>query len=170
MATNSDTTRLRPRQAKEVTVGFSPESVAAPFLLRCAALIIDYLLFACVPVLFLLFARFLGEDGTNLLKGDLNSFGWLIAVLIGAANIILLPALIGRSVGKLATGLRIVSTDGSVPTVRKVLLRQTVGYILTLLTFGLGFFFSALNAKGRALHDLLFRTTVIQAKKEQLIS
>jgi len=169
MATNRETIRSRPRHAKEVTVGFSARSVAAPFLLRCAGLIIDYLLVACVPVLFLLFARFLGEDGTNLLKGDLNNFGWLIAVLIGAANVILLPALIGRSVGKLATGLRIVSSDGSVPSIRRILLRQTVGYALTLLTFGIGFFFSALNANGRSLHDLLFRTTVIKAKREQLI-
>jgi len=155
--------------ADEVVVGFSPAIVSAPFILRCAALLIDYFLITSVPVLFLLFARSLGDDGSNLLSGDLNNLGWLIAVLIGLADLILLPVLIGQSVGKLLTGTRIVSKDGNESSISRILLRQTVGYFVTLLTFGLGFLIAAFNSSGRSLHDLLFGTMVIQAKKEPII-
>jgi len=116
-----------------------------------------------------LFARSLGDDGSNLLSGDLNNLGWLIAVLIGLADLILLPVLIGQSVGKLLTGTRIVSKDGNESSISRILLRQTVGYFVTLLTFGLGFLIAAFNSSGRSLHDLLFGTMVIQAKKEPII-
>lgn len=166
MATNGEVIRVRNRGITEVVVGFSTASVSAPFLLRCAALLIDYLIVACVPVLFLFFARFLGESGSNLLNGDLNNFGWLLAFLIGLADLILLPVLIGQSVGKLVTGLRIVASDGTAASVKRLLLRQTIGYFLTLVTFGLGFLLSAFGSGGRSLHDLLFGTIVIQADKE----
>lgn len=169
MAAKSDVIQKQPRMASEVVVGFSPASVRAPFLLRCAALLIDYLLIACVPVLFMLFARSMGEDGANLLSGNLNNFGWLLALLIGVADLILLPVVIGRSVGKLLTGIHIVAKNGSEATVKRLLLRQTVGYLASVLTLGLGFFVSALNGSGRSLHDLLFGTIVIQADKEQII-
>lgn len=168
MATNSDVIRSRNRGAKEIVVGFSSEAVSAPFLLRCSALLIDYLIVACVPVLFLFFARSLGESGSNLLNGDLNSFGWLLAVLIAIADLVLLPVILGQSLGKLFTGIRIVRSDGSAPSVKRMLLRQTVGYFVSLLTLGIGFLISALGPGGRSLHDLLFGTIVIQGNKESL--
>jgi uncharacterized RDD family membrane protein YckC len=170
MATNSEVIRTRKRGATEVVVGFSPASVSAPFLLRCSALLIDYLIVACVPVLFLFFARFLGESGSNLLNGDLNSFGWLLAILIAIADLILLPVILGQSVGKLFTGIRIVTSDGNTPSVKRMLLRQTIGYFITLVTFGIGFFISAFGSSGRSLHDLLFGTVVIQGNKESIDS
>jgi uncharacterized RDD family membrane protein YckC len=117
-------------------------------------------------VLFLFAGRFFGEDGTALINGELNNAGWLIATIVAVADLILLPAVAGQSVGKMFTGIRIVNSDGTPAKVRRVVVRQTVGYLVTLLTLGLGFLFAALNRSGRSLHDLIAGTVVIRGRKQ----
>lgn len=157
--------QVRRPPAREIVVGFVPEAVKAPFLLRCGALIIDYILVIAIPVIGLLLSRIAGNDGAKLLNDGLNNAGWLIAVLVGITNSVLLPMFSGQTLGKIITGLRIVNIDGSTPSVRAIAIRQTVGYVLTLATAGLGFFMSAFGSKGRALHDYLSGTVLIYADR-----
>src|SRR5215203_2003396 len=140
---------------REVIVGFSPEALRAPFLLRCGALIIDYIVVVAIPVMGLLLSRFSGNDGTKLLNEGVSSASWLIALLVAITNIVLLPMFSGQTIGKIVTGLRIVRIDGTAPPVGVIALRQTVGYVLTFVTAGIGFFVSVFSSKGRALHDYL---------------
>ena len=156
---------VRPYRS-EVVIGFSPESVNAPFLLRCGALLIDYLLVIAAPVIFLFAGRVFGQDGSALVNGELTNAGWLVAFIIAAADLILLPAVAGQSVGKMFAGIRIVSIDGSPAGIKKIVLRQTVGYLTALLTIGLGFFLAAFSRSGRSLHDLISGTVVIRGRKE----
>lgn len=151
--------------SREIIVGFRAEEVKAPFLLRCGALIIDYILFIAIPVVGLILSRFYGNDGAKLLNDGLNNAGWLIAVLVGISNTVLLPMFSGQTLGKILTGLRIVHKDGSTPTLGAIALRQTVGYFLTLVTAGIGFIISVFGSKGRALHDYLAGTIVIYADR-----
>ena len=153
-------------ERREVVLGFSPETVHAPFLLRCGALLVDYLIVILAPVLFLFAGRFFGEDGTALINGELNNAGWLIATVVAVADLILLPAVAGQSVGKMFTGIRIVNRDGTPAKVRRLVVRQTVGYFVTLLTLGFGFLFATLNRSGRSLHDLVAGTVVIRGRKQ----
>lgn len=146
---------------KEVVVGFDPIALKAPFLLRCGAAIIDYLLIIFVPVCGILLARVLGNDGTRLVNSEINNFAWLLAILVGVCDLILLPVVSGQSVGKVVTGLRIVGLNGERASIGSIILRQTAGYFLTLLTGGLGLFLSVFNSKGRALHDLISGTVVV---------
>ncbi|MFL6469003.1 MAG: RDD family protein [Pyrinomonadaceae bacterium] len=165
-----DTTSARKAAARpdrrEVVLGFSPETVQAPFLLRCGALLTDYLLIIVSPVAFLFLGRFFGDDGAALINGDLNNTGWLIAIVLAVADLILLPVVAGQSVGKMLTGLHIVKRDGSPAGFRRILIRQTIGYFFTFVTLGLGFLISALSGSGRSLHDLISGTVVIRGKKE----
>ena len=152
-------------RSREVVVGFSPERVKAPFLLRCGALMIDYLVVVAFPVICLLIGRFSGDDGARLLTGEWNSAGWLIAVLVALTNLVVLPAFSGQSIGKIATGLRIVRIDGSPASAGTIVLRQTFGYLLTLGSLGLGFLVSIFSSKGRALQDYVSGTVVIYAER-----
>lgn len=154
----------RVQSRKEVIVGFDPESLRAPFFLRCGAAIIDYLLIILIPVGGLLLSRFLGNDGTRLVNSEINNFAWLLAILVAVCNFVLLPAVAGQSIGKMFTGLRVVKLNGESPGTRRMLLRQLLGYPLTLGSGGLGFFISVLNAKGRALHDYISGTVVVYGK------
>ena len=154
-----DSAVSRPR--KEVVVGFDPVKLKAPFLLRCGAALIDYLIVILVPVCGILLARFLGNDGTRLVNSEINNFAWLLAILVGICNLLLLPSVTGQSVGKMVTGLRVVRLSGDRAPTAAILMRQTLGYLLTLVTGGLGLFLSVFSNRGRALHDLISGTVVV---------
>lgn len=149
----------------EVVLNFDAERLKAPFLLRCGALSIDYILLLLFPVLSLLLARSFGNDGTKLFKSDLYDAGIIIAALLAVTNFIIFPMLGGQSLGKMFTGLRIISTDGRSVGYGQILVRHLIGYPLSLMTGGLGFLLSLFNAKGRALHDFLAGTIVVYGRK-----
>ncbi len=164
-AVSDRTAEVRRPGTTEIVVDFSPAEVRAPFLLRCGALLIDYIIIIAIPVIGLLLSRYTGNDGVKLLNDGMNSAGWFIAVLVGLSNMLLLPMFTGQTVGKMFTGLRMVNMDGSSPSLRQIAARQTVGYLVTLLTVGLGFLISCLSVNGRALHDFLTGTMVIYADR-----
>lgn len=153
---------IKPRftGSTETVVGFSPERLHAPLSLRIGALLIDYMLILMLPVGGLLFERVFGNAGIVT-----DRTLWLISSMIFLLNIVLLPVLTGRSVGKLLTGLRIVNKDGSLPRRRSILLRQTVGLLLSAFTLGLGFVLSLFNSRGRALHDYFAGTVVVHGRR-----
>jgi uncharacterized RDD family membrane protein YckC len=128
----------------------------------------DYLLIIAAPVIFLFAGRFFGADGTALIHGELNNAGWLVSVIVAVADLLLLPAVAGQSIGKLIAGIRIVNIDGSPAKIGNIVLRQTVGYLTVLLTGGIGFFLAAFGGSGRSLHDYLARTVVIRAEKQTI--
>ena len=146
-------------------VGFDAERFQAPFALRCGALLIDYLILVAAPAVTFLMASSRGLSGVKLWRDPSLSIGWLIALLVLCTNFIILPVVSGRTIGKFATGLRVVAQDGSNPTFVSAALRHLVGYPLTLLTGGLGFAFAAFNRKGRALHDFIGGTIVVRASR-----
>lgn len=166
-AVSDRTVEVKRPAAREVVIGFSAEAVRAPFLLRCGALIIDYIIVVAIPVVALLLSRFAGNDGTKLLNDGLSSAGWLIGILLGVTNMVFLPMFTGQTFGKIVTGLRIVRLDGTTPAIGTVAFRQTVGYFLTLASFGIGFLVCAFSSKGRALHDYLAGTVVIHAERRE---
>ncbi|MDI1241272.1 MAG: RDD family protein [bacterium] len=146
---------------KPTIANFDAVAMKAPFYLRCGAVAFDYLLVIIWPVFGLLLGRSLGIDGAKLLTGELNNIAWLIAILVGLSNNVLLPLVTGQSLGKMAAGLRIVTSDGGHPASGSLLIRQTLGYLLTFASLGLGFLFSVFSSKGRALHDYLAGTQVV---------
>lgn len=156
-------------RAEEVIVGFDPVKLKAPFLLRCGALLVDYIFLIAFPVIGILVGRLYGYDGAKLLNSELSNAGWLIAVLLGLSNFVIFPMFNGQSVGKMLTGLRIVKSDGKIPSLVSLLVRHLIGYPLTALTLGLGFLFSVVNSKGRSLHDYIAGTEVIygQLRRKQ---
>ena len=165
-AASDRTAEIKRPPVREVIVGFSPEAVRAPFLLRCGAMAIDYIILVGIPVIGLVLSRFSGNDGAKLLNNGVNNASWVIAVFVGVSNIVLLPMASGQTLGKMATGLRIVNTDGTMPSIGAVAMRQTIGYLITLITLGLGFLLACFGSKGRALHDYLTGTMVIYADRQ----
>jgi len=144
----------------ERIVGFSPEKLHAPFLLRTGAMLIDYIVLMILPVLGLFTNKTFGDMGIVT-----DRTLWLISILVFLSNIVLLPALLGRSLGKMLTGLQVVNRDGSIPYHRTILFRQTIGLLVSAVTLGLGCLLSLFNAKGLALHDFMAGTIVVQGRR-----
>lgn len=153
-------------KAQEIVVDFDVERLKAPFLLRCGAMLIDYILLISIPVISLLLGRFFQYDGTKLLNSEISNAGWLIMILVALTNFVILPMFTGKSVGKFLTGLRIVKTDGNSPSIATLFVRHLIGYPLTILSLGIGFLFAVLNQKGRALHDFLAGTVVVYGSRK----
>jgi uncharacterized RDD family membrane protein YckC len=158
--------RLRP---EKIIVDFNAERLKAPFLLRCGAILIDYILLIFAPVISFLLGRSFNYDGAKLLNSEFTNAGWLIMILLAVTNFVIFPLIRGKSLGKVLTGLRIVKTDGNPPSLISLLIRHLVGYPLTVLTLGLGFLLSAFNQKGRALHDFLAGTVVVYGRSRREI-
>jgi uncharacterized RDD family membrane protein YckC len=161
VATDQAARRLASR---EVVVEFSPEAMRAPFGLRCVAIFIDYILVIAVPVLGLLFELATGSDPAK----TSNNVAWLIAFLLGISDLIIFPALSGQTLGKMICGLRIVRKDGTDASVQRILLRNSAGYLLTILTGLIGFLIAVVTPNGRALHDYMAGTMVVFGKKRVL--
>ena len=153
-------------QTKQVVIGFDAVKFKAPFLLRCGALLIDYIILISVPALSVILGRFMGYDGSKLLNSTISNSGWLIMFLLGLTNFIIFPMFSGQSIGKILTGLRITNLDGTMPGFSSLLLRHVIGYPLTLATGLLGFILAAFTGKGRALHDYLSGTMVVYGRKK----
>lgn len=146
-------------------VGFSAETLRAPFFLRCAALFVDYMILLTIPITWLTASRLFGEAGSSPAIGTTI---WFLSIVLVLANLIGLPLLRGRSIGKMVTGLTILKTDGSGVDLMTIIRRNLLGYLLTVLTLGIGFIAAAFNARGRALHDVIGGTVVIQGRKTQV--
>lgn len=147
---------------KEKIIQFSPELIKAPFLLRCAALFIDYIVFLIIPVGWLVTSRLLGEVST---KDGIGIPVWLIGFVLFLGNFVALPLLRGQTLGKMLLGLTILKTDGTSVDLWTLVKRNLLGYIVTILTVGIGFLISAVSPSGRALHDFLAGTYVIRGRK-----
>lgn len=152
-------------RTEKVIVDFDAEKLKAPFILRLGALLIDYILLIAAPVISLLVSRSFGDDGAKLLNSEISNAGWLIMVLIALTNFLIFPLFSGQSIGKMLTGLKIVSKDGSPASFGAILLRNLIGYFLTGITFGLGFLLALFSIKGRALHDFLAGTIVVYGQQ-----
>ena len=136
MSSNQEALPAKVPNRKPTIANFDAVAMKAPFYLRCGAVAFDYLLIIIWPVLGLLLGRSLGIDGAKLLTGEVNNIAWLIAILVGVSNNVLLPLVTGQSLGKMAAGLRIVATDGGHPSVGSLVFRQTLGYLLTFVSVG----------------------------------
>ena len=162
-ATSAETVLETPEQntiRREVNETLAPGDFQPPFLLRLGAAFVDYIILLILPLTGLLSEKLVGGHGFGVFS---DRTIWFFAVLFAGTNCVLLPLLRGQSVGKMLTGIRIVHKDGTPAGRGAILVRQTIGYVLTVATFGLGFFISALNGSGRTLHDFLTGTVTVRA-------
>lgn len=156
------TTDITP--GSETIVGFSVTELRAPFMLRCAAMSIDYLLLIVLPAAWLLIGSMFGS-GTG---SGIGTTVWTVAIIVFVANFLLFPLATGRSLGKYLTGLTIVNIDGTRIRPARFFIRNTLGYLITIGTGGIGFIVAAFNSSGRSLHDILTGTVVIRGTRTQL--
>lgn len=156
-------------KAREIIVNFSPENFKAPVLLRCGALIIDYIIIVALPVIGILLSRYVETNPAKLFNNSYYTTSLLVGFLIGLTNFVIFPLFTGQTIGKMLTGLRVVRSDGSAASLSRILVRHLVGYPLTFLTLGLGFVVSFFNRDGRALHDYISGTTLVFGKPRRVV-
>jgi uncharacterized RDD family membrane protein YckC len=83
-----------------------------------------------------------------------------LGVLIGAAYFVVFWATTGQTPGKMALGIKVISTEGSPVSWGKALLRY-LGYIISGLVLSIGFIWVAFDAKRQGWHDKIAGTYVV---------
>ena len=152
------------RQRESVVVEARRRSrVRAPFSLRCGALLVDYTLTIGIIAFATLLARTFGGSARATGEATLG-LGYLASLGALVLNFLVLPVFTGATVGKWATGLRIERQSGARLGFGHATLRHTLGYLISLLTLGIGFLLAAFDAEGRALHDRIAGTVVVRER------
>ena len=151
--------KLQPRLATRSFARFR-----APFALRCGAILIDYIILVAIVAFSTLVSRLLG-GGARSAGNSSETVGIVLAIVVAALNLGVLPGLTGVTAGKWATGLHILRGDGKEIGVGRAFLRHFLGYPLSFFTLGLGFLAVAFTSRGRGLHDLIADTIVVRARR-----
>ncbi len=67
----------------------------------------------------------------------------------------------GRTIGKSALGLSVVSRDGTKPRVEQALIRETIGKFASTVVLYIGFIWAAFDREGKTWHDGMAGTRVV---------
>lgn len=141
----------------------------AGFFMRYFARLADCFIYLFFSFLFLIIANLSNKD----LRGIILTFGWYIILNLIAS--LLLPYLYlswltykyGGTPGKLIGGMEVVDENGKHLTFGKSLFRHYIGYAVSLLFFGLGFFWVIKDPKKQGWHDQMTGSYVVRKRNSQ---
>lgn len=145
------------------------ETPVAGLLHRCASGAIDVTLSVLVYCLG-------GLALAVTLGGVSDAVGQTTVILLLVGALVAIPVALetitrGRTVGKLALGLRTVRDDGGPIRFRHALVRGLIGFVEIYVTFGLPAFITSLvHPKGKRLGDLAAGTHVITTRTRARLS
>jgi uncharacterized RDD family membrane protein YckC len=140
----------------------------AGFVLRWYALTLDIAFSTPLSILFKLpFNRYLERLSAYGHQQQFITLTLFLAAIPFALYFLAPVSFWGVTLGKKIVGLRVVSNRGHFNlSFSQVIRREVVGKLLSVASFGLGFFMVAINTKRLALHDQLSQTRVITYREE----
>ena len=129
---------------------------------RCAASIVDGLILTvpyllATPALTFLSGRGLGVSEVEKIESFLD----LALLLVFWSYNIFFVARTGATPGKRLLKLKVVRTDQTPVTLRRAILRETVGKLLSSVIFSLGYLWAGFDRKKQAWHDKIAGTYVV---------
>jgi uncharacterized RDD family membrane protein YckC len=149
-----------------------PPHAYAGFVSRAVAFVVDLIVISVAILLVIAFAQAMlsfftlygvfGHSATisGPVRNVMTAVITLISVVIAVGYPVGCWTLLGQTLGKALTGVRVVRLDNSRLTVWRALLRYA-GYWLSALPLFLGFFWVLGDQRRRAWHDRLAGTCVV---------
>jgi len=132
------------------------------FWKRTVAVLVDTFLIILVTLPILIWAY--GIEYLNNEHMEKGSFDFIINYVFPTIAVILLWKYYQATPGKMIFKATIVDAKtGGKPTLKQWIIRY-LGYFVSLLPFGLGYFWVAFDKKKQGFHDKLANTIVIQSK------
>ncbi|NGQ95244.1 RDD family protein [Brevibacillus sp. SYP-B805] len=167
---NTDAAALTGARAR--SGGPTPDGAAneshryAGFWIRAAATLADTLLL--VGLSFLIFnplRRMAGYEAVAFSPID-----W-IEMVVDFLYTILLTWWTGQTLGKMLTGIRVISArNGGAQgklTLGQVILREVVGKLLAVIPLGLGYLWVGWSDRKRGWHDMIAKTYVVKVRRSK---
>jgi len=135
----------------------------ASFAARALGLVIDVVVHVVLLVLIMLGLSAAGADLDEAAARALGLAAVVFCLVVVPVGVETLSR--GRSLGKLATGLRIVREDGGAIRFRHAVIRGLTGFLEIYLTFGgLALAVALFNDKSRRLGDLIAGTYAVRGR------
>lgn len=141
--------------------GGKPGVTYAGFWVRAAAYILDGFIIG-IPVAIVAIILFGAEEVGN---ETWSHSDWAVLILTAGAIIFMWVNWDGRTPGKKLLGVKVVRYPGYQGLDYGNAVLRYIGYIISVLLFGLGFIMVAFRDDKRGLHDLIAKTCVIYDKK-----
>ena len=114
------------------------------FWIRLAASIVDSIILTIVQII-------------------LSSIGLsVISLFVGLVYGVLFIGLRGQTPGKMAFGIMVVDEHGNVPGIRRAIIREIPGKLISTIVILLGYFWVIWDPRKRAWHDHMSGTFVIR--------
>ena len=88
----------------------------------------------------------------------------VLTLLIPWVYFVALTSYRGQTLGKMALGIKVVNDEWHVPTVGRVLLRETIGKFVSSAVVMLGYLWAGWNAEKTGWHDMMAGTYVIRTR------
>ncbi len=143
-------------------IGPAPGLAYAGFWIRFLAYLIDSaIIFAVLFVLSLVTGGFTKTDPTTGLQ-TVNGALQALAIVGGIAYVVGFWGARSATPGQIALGMRIVRADNGAPIdVSKAVIRY-LGYIISVIPFGLGLIWAGFDPRKQGWHDKLAGTYVVR--------
>ncbi|MDD9995338.1 MAG: RDD family protein [Dehalococcoidia bacterium] len=123
---------------------------------RFAAFIIDAIVVSVVIVVL---------DAIGVIDiGEPSATDQVLEAIISFGYYILLTAAFGATLGKMALGMRVVDESGRKAGFLKVLVRETIGKIVSAIVVFLGFIWILFDGNRQGWHDKIGGTFVVKAR------
>lgn len=84
--------------------------------------------------------------------------------IIALAYYIILTVMYGQTLGKMATGIKVVQQDDRSNGWGRIIVRETIGKFISAIILCIGFIIIAFDREKRGLHDHLCNTRVVKMK------
>ncbi len=123
---------------------------------RFAAFVVDVIVVAA-------FLALLNAIGV-VERGSGNAPVNAIQLVLGWTYFVALTAAFGQTIGKGALGIKVVDLDGEKPPMGAVLMRETVGKIVSAIVIMAGFIVILFDKKRQGWHDKIAGTFVVKAR------
>lgn len=138
-----------------VTPENAPQVKYAGFWIRFLAVFIDGIILSIVSVPLMLIA---GSDEKSF---GLNFLGYIISW----AYYIYMTDRYQATLGKKIFGLKVVNENFTKASLGNIILRETVGKIVSAIILFIGYIMAAFSSRKRALHDIIADTVVVYDSK-----
>ncbi|MEA1926512.1 MAG: RDD family protein [Patescibacteria group bacterium] len=138
----------------------------AGFWIRFCAFFIDIIIVVILGLILSFIIGFL-FDVSRIDRDAIAPISQLLGVLISWGYFIYMTYNYKATFGKRAFGLCVIPTDGEQLDLGQVVLRETVGRIVSTIIFCIGYFMIGFDAKKQGMHDKIGKTAVIYANPEK---
>lgn len=126
----------------------------AGFWIRFVAAFIDGILL--IAVLYIL----------GLSSKEAFSTEWFVQNILGMIYYIVLTGVWGQTLGKMIIGVKVVRTDGGTAGWGTVILRETIGKIVSGIVLLIGYIWAGFDERKQSWHDKMAGTIVIKSNAQ----